>query len=145
MFGLAKISIAVVLVGMMGCRRVQSGDLVGTWVITQNSRRALPADLQTSSGTIVVDADGTFVATELPALFYFPGTRRSISESGGGRWYLISQEHSRKIQLEFRPLANWDDGLPYGTQLYVPGNSLYYFYGDPDEARRISFEKKSLH
>src|SRR5713101_2409330 len=58
---------------VLGCNNVKLGDLPGTWVMTDASRQVLPAELQKASATIVLDGNGTFVATDLPGLFCLPG------------------------------------------------------------------------
>jgi len=65
-------AILVSLLGMMSCKGVQPGDLAGTWVLKDDARRVLPAELRKASGKIVLDANGTFVAFDMPGLFYFP-------------------------------------------------------------------------
>ena len=62
------------------------------------------------------------------------------SESGRGAWRLVSGEG--RVQLNFQTIEHWNDSLPYGTQLFVSRNSLSYSLGDPDEERRISFERR---
>jgi hypothetical protein len=132
----SKVSILMILVGMLGCDRIQPRDISGTWVIADNSRRVLPAELQRASSRIILNGDGSFVASELPGLFYSPRL-----ESGTGTWKRTS-EGNEKIQLNFQTIAAWKEALPYGTQLNVSDGSLYYFLGDPDEGRRVSFEKR---
>jgi hypothetical protein len=135
-------AILVSLLGMLGCKDVQPSDLAGTWVMKDDAQRVLPAELRTASGKIVLDANGTFVASDMPALFYFPGRHPAQLESGTGVWKLVSREGKQQVQLDFQTIAGWKDALPYGTQLDVSRGSLFYFFGDADEGRRISFEKK---
>jgi hypothetical protein len=63
-------------------------------------------------------------------------------ESGTGVWKLVSREGKQQVQLDFQTITGWKDALPYGTQLDVSRGSLFYFFGDADEGRRISFEQK---
>jgi hypothetical protein len=135
-------AVLVSLLGMLGCNSVQPSDLAGTWVMKDDSRRILPAELQKASGKLVLDANGTFVASDVPGLFYFPGRHAARLESGSGLWKLVSREGRQQVQLDFQTIVGWKDALPYGTQLNVSSGSLYYFWGDPDEGRRASFEKK---
>lgn len=111
------------------------------------SRQVLPAGLQKASAKIVLNQNGTFVASDMPALFFFPERRDARLESGTGTWKLGSSEGRQQVQLEFHEIADWKkDELPYGTQLGISRGwsalSLYYFFGDADEGRRIEFEKK---
>lgn len=126
---------------VLGCKSVQPGDLTGTWVMKDRSRRVLPAELQRASAKIVLDANGTFVASDIPGLFYFPGRHAAQLDSGSGVWKLVSREGKQQSQLDFQVIAGWKGALPYGTQLDVSKGSLFYFFGDADEGRRVSFDK----
>jgi hypothetical protein len=128
--------------GMSGCKGVQPRDLAGTWVIKDASRKSLPPELQNASARIVLDANGTFVASDMPGLFYFPGRHAAQLESGSGAWKLVSHDGKQQVQLDFQVIAGWKDVLPYGTQLEVSRGSLFYFLGDADEGRRVAFDKK---
>ncbi len=135
------------LFGMLGCKSVQPSALTGTWVMTDASRQVLPTELQKAPAKIVVDVNGTFVASDMPGLFYFPGRRTARLESGSGVWKLVSREGRQQVQLDFHAIADWKEtDLPYGTQLDVSRGfsavSLYYFLGDADEGRRVEFERK---
>jgi hypothetical protein len=103
--------------------------------------------LQKASAKIVLNPNGTFVASDMPGLFFFPEHRDARLESGSGMWQLVSREGRQQVQLEFHEIADWKKNeLPYGTQLDVSRGwsavSLYYFLGDADEGRRIEFEKE---
>jgi hypothetical protein len=132
----------LLLFGTLGCSNSKTGDLVGTWVISESSRRVLPAELQTASAKLVLNSDGTFVASSMPGLFYFPRQHAVRLENGRGVWKLVSREGKQQVQLDFQVITDWKDGLPFGTQLEVSRGSLYYFLGDPDEGRRVEFERK---
>ena len=111
-----------------------------------SSRQVLPREVQQALPKIVLDADGTFVVSEVPGLFYSPGRRAARLESGRGVWKLVSGEGKQQVQLDFHVIAEWKEiDLPYGTQLDVSRGwsavSLFYFLGDPDEGRMIDFEK----
>jgi hypothetical protein len=127
---------------MLGCKDVKSSDLPGIWVIKDASRKSLPAELQNAAAKIVLDANGTFVASDMPGLFYFPGRHAAQLESGSGAWKLVSRDGKQQVQLNFQAITGWKDALPYGTQLDVSSGSVFYFFGDADEGRRIAFEKK---
>jgi hypothetical protein len=132
----------LLLFGMLGCKKIQPSDLTGTWVMKDVSRRVLPAELQKASAKIVLDANGTFVASDMPGLFYFPGRHAAQLESGTGLWRLVPREGKQQVQLDFQVIAGWKDALPYGTQLDVSRGSLFCFFGDADEGRRVAFERK---
>ncbi len=63
-------------------------------------------------------------------------------ESGSGVWKLVAHDGKQQVQLDFQVISGWNDALPYGVQLDVSGESLFYFWGDADEGRKIAFEKK---
>jgi hypothetical protein len=54
-----------------------------------DSRRVLPVDLQKASARITLEANGSFVASEMPGLFYFPGIHA--------------------VQLDFQMIAGWKE------------------------------------
>jgi hypothetical protein len=113
----------------------------------ESSRQVLPPDLRKGSPRIVVDANGTFFVSDMPGLFYTPGSRLARLESGSGVWKLVSREGKQQVQLDFRAIADWKEtDLPYGTQLDVSRGwsavSLSFFLGDADERRRVDFEKE---
>jgi hypothetical protein len=131
----------------LGCKSVQPGDLTGTWVMTEASRKVLPAELQNASAIIVLaGANGTFVASDMPGLslcsFAVPSRHGAQLERGRGFWKLVSREGKQQVQLDFQEIGGWEDRLPYGTQLEVSRGSLFYFCGDADQGRRVSFERK---
>jgi len=136
----------LVFIGSVSCKSVKSEDVTGTWVINNVSEQVLPTELRKAPAKIVLDANGTFVASDMPGLFYFPGRRTAQLENGSGVWKLLSREGKQQVQLDFQAIAGWKGALPYGTQLDVSTGSaiasLYYFVGDADEGRRIEFEKK---
>jgi hypothetical protein len=76
MLRLLLVPILVSLLAVLGCKSTQSSDLAGTWVIKDDSRRILPTKLQNASGKLVLSANGTFAASDMPGLFTLPdGTR----------------------------------------------------------------------
>lgn len=131
--------VVLMLMTMVGCKSTQPSDLTGIWMMEDESRPNLPPDLQKASAKIVLNANGTFIVSDVPGLFEFQGHPMGL-ESGRGAWRLVSGEGT--VQLNFQTIEHWNDGLPYGTQLFVSRNSLSYYLGDPDEGRRISFERR---
>jgi hypothetical protein len=134
--------VLLLLLGVLGCNNVKPGDLTGAWVMTEASRQVLPAELQKASAAIVLDANGTFVASDMPGLFYVPSRHAAQLERGKGAWKLVSREGKQQVQLDFQEIGGWEDRLPYGTQLEVSRGSLFYFFGDADQGRRVAFERK---
>jgi hypothetical protein len=111
-----------------------------------SSRQILPAELQKNSAKIVLAADGTFVASDLPGIFDFPPARAQL-DGGSGVWKLISHEGKQQVQFDFQviPSGRVSTKLPFTMQMRVSRGwsaaSLYYFLGDPDEGLRVAFEK----
>jgi len=141
--------VLLLLFGMLGCKNVQPGELAGTWVMKRTSREVLPTELQKASGKIVLDENGTFTASELPEELppYDMKQRRVRMDTGSGVWKLVSREGKQQVQLDFHAMeGNKEGDVPYGTQMDVSKGwsavSLYYFLGDADEGRRVSFERK---
>jgi len=128
------------LLALVSCKNIQPGDLAGTWMLEDASRQVLPPELQKAPAKIVLNTNGTFVASAMPRLFEFPGHPMRL-EAGRGVWQLVSREGEQHVQLNFQVIENWKDGLPYGAQLFVSRNSLVYFLGDPDEQRGVAFQK----
>jgi hypothetical protein len=145
-----SLPIAVLLcLGLVCCESVKRGELVGTWVLTDQSReRFLPAAQKKAIGRIVLNANGTFVADELPEdLLYGPPEVSDRLVRGSGVWELVSREGGQQVQLNFEAITIGQRGkVPYGTQLNVSKGwsaaTLFYFQGDPDQGRRIEFERK---
>jgi hypothetical protein len=106
------------------------------------SRPVLPIELRRASAKLVLNSDGTFVASDLPGFLYLPEHRSARLENGSGVWKLSSREGKRQLQLDFQTIADWTGPLPYGTQLDISKGNLLYFFGDADEGRKVSFEKK---
>ena len=109
------------------------------------SRQVLPGDLQKTSPNLVLGANGTFVAADLPGLFsrdYAPQL-----DGGAGTWKLVSREGKRQVQLNFYSTVGSKVSAPYGVQLEVSEGwseaNLYYFLGDADERRRVSLRRNN--
>jgi hypothetical protein len=114
--------------------------------MTGSSRQILPMELQKNSAKIVLSANGTFAASDLPGIFDFPPERAHL-DGGSGIWKLVSREGKQQLQFDFELISSGKvNNLPFGMQMEVSKGwaavSLYYFLGDPDEGLRVSFEKK---
>jgi hypothetical protein len=100
----------LLLFGMLGYKSVQSNELVGTWVMKDTSRQVLPTELQKASAKLVLDANGTFSASELPEELppvppYDMKRRRVRLDTGSGVWKLVSREGKQQMQLNFHTMA----------------------------------------
>ncbi len=154
------------LLGVQGCTDVRPSDITGTWILANDSRRYLLPAQQKAAAKIVLNADGTFTASDIPDdLLYDPtefvnpppqgwggerplpppaGSSRLVT--GSGFWRLDSREGGQWVQLDFHVITEGGrSGVPYGTGLYIlrwwSKVSLVYWQGDPDNAPGIKYEK----
>ena len=144
--------VAMFLFGMLGCKGVQPSDVTGTWVMTEQSRKALPPEFQKAMGKIVVNTDGTFTASELPEGLHpvppYDMKLRMRLDSGTGVWKLAPWEGAQHVQLVFHNLVGTNEPNPnsYGFPLTVSRGwssvILDYALGDPDDGNRVQFERK---
>ena len=141
-------TVMLLFFGVLGCQNVKSSEVTGTWVVTDKSRQRFFPAAQKASMKIVLDGDGSFVASEVPEdLLYEPRGSGNGLVTGSGVWKLSSRDGRQQVGLEFLAITvGQRRRVPYGTQLNVSGGkssvALYYFQGDPDQARRIEFKKK---
>ena len=146
-----RLIVGIVLLGAIGCMgpQVSTKDVVGTWTVTSDSRQRLPRSIRSAAATITLDSNGTFVASEIPnELLYGPPDAGQATVTGNGTWHLSFTGSKQQIQLNFQTITTGQkSSLPYGTQLNVTGRQaslkLFYFQGDPDQAKRIEFDRKS--
>lgn len=131
-----------------GLREVSTGELSGMWVLTDQSRKDLGSEVGGAAATLRLDQSGTFSGRELPgSLLDGRAMSRSRFVTGDGMWKLTARGEGQEVQLVFDAIvdSSSDRVVPYGTQLHVwTGSSrilLFYFEGDPDEGRRIEFER----
>ena len=113
--------------------------------MAESSRQVLPAELQKARAKIVLNANGTFVVSELPGLLYFPPDR-PLLDNGSGVWKLVSHDGRQQIQIIIEATTGGSPiKVPFGTFIDVSRGwssvSLFYFLGDADEGRRIDFVK----
>ena len=134
--------IFAVLIVAIGCHSIGLKDVEGDWILRDSSRSVLPSGLKDAKVELMLNSDGTFVAKEMPGLFFVPDQHAARLETGSGSWRLISSEGRQQIELEFNKISNWNEELPYGIPLEIGRGKLFYFIGDPDEGRRVSLERK---
>src|SRR5580658_4487566 len=85
--------------GILGCHGsspVTPTDVTGTWVITDGSRGFLPSEFKKISGKLVVNADGSFIASQL----HLPHIPARL-DSGSGVWKLDFAGGDQRLQLVF--------------------------------------------
>ena len=141
--------LALMCLSLLACKDVQTRELVGTWSITGQSRHLfLSTEQQKAEGTVILGADGSFVATAVPDdLLFGPPQAQQVVVTGSGVWKLLVRDGQQKVQLTFEKFTGGVNGpLPYGTQLSISRGwsslTLFYFRGDPDQAYKIEFEKR---
>jgi len=139
----------LLLLGLPGCWSATPDDMVGTWVVTDRSRELFLAPSQRNAAArIRLDADRTFVASEVPEdLLYVPPGAADGLVSGSGVWSLVGR--GRELRLRFDRIAiGQRGGVPYGASLDVSAGKqarieLFYFRGgDADQGRRVEFGKR---
>ena len=133
--------VVLVLCAISSCSSVEPGDLTGTWVMTDASRRRLPAAAQQGRTRIVFEANGTFTATDLPGFFSSDARDAGRLEHGTGAWKVERFDDEQQVLLQFRTRTRSADPVPFGGQLHIGRHDLFYFVGDPDDGLRVSFEK----
>jgi hypothetical protein len=134
--------------GILGCKDVKPNDITGTWIVKNESRHRFLSEVQQKAAAkIILDANGTFIALEIPEdLLYGPPQTSDGIVTGNGIWKILLLEGKQQVQLNFESITVGQRGVvPYGTQLNVSRGwstiNLFYFQGDPDEGKRIEFEE----
>jgi len=147
--------IMILLLTMTGCNApiaVETSEVVGTWVMREESREYLPPEVEESTGKITISADGTFVAHELPERKRYWGSRghmdRWMAVSGSGNWEFIYISGLQYVHLGFnkRSVDNADEqdvsyGFPINIKRWRSTIDMYYNLSDPDLWERVYFEK----
>lgn len=142
------LALATILLATMGCREVTPATVAGTWVIVD--RHLLSRTQKVAAATLVLDPNGTFVATEIPGDEYYapPEVAGPDIISGSGVWRLVDREGRQTVELVFRDFTKGREWTgPFGFSLGIwngwSTTALYYYQGDPDSGLRVSFEKKN--
>jgi hypothetical protein len=137
----------VALFATVSCRSTKREDIAGTWHVKEDSRSILPSKLKSAPATIVFNADGTFVASDMPD-FLSSALENSESQeldAGSGVWSLTSEDGRQAVQLVFHTRQGQPASqVPYGTYLEISNGirpTVYYFIGDPDEGKMVEFER----
>ena len=145
------LSIIFIILPMNGCQKVQTFEVVGTWVMKEESRKLLPSDIENSLVKITVLGDGTFIAYELPRIGYFYSGKyvdkwRVIS--GSGTWKFLDISGSQNLHLWFHEFSfeneekkNVSEGFPLVISKVWSTIDMYYDLSDPDQFMRVEFEK----
>ena len=124
--------------------------MAGSWIVTDESRRDYFAPAQQQAkAMIVLKPNGEFDAVEIPAdLLYVEQKAESELVTGNGTWRLATEHGSEQVDLVFIAITVGRHGsTPFGTRLSASGRgqpmTLFYFRGDPDQARRVEFKRAS--
>jgi len=118
---------------------VKSESLVGTWVISAESRQKLP-EMQSVAGELTLNQGGSFNVSAMPLVLFSESPEPT---TGSGAWKLESRNGEQEVQLNLSIINGRQ--LGFGTPLKIGGMrsfTLYYYVGDPDLENRIYFEKK---
>lgn len=151
---LVALTAALVMLG--GCHPIERSELVGSWIITAESRTDLEPEFRSAEGRIDLRPDGKFAITEMPGdLFLTQGLL-----SGCGVWELIGGDGTRPsrffdllwkgeetVQLNLRKITA-GHGSPAGVQIYVygaQGEARMYYQLHPDLPPIIYLERSTNH
>jgi hypothetical protein len=147
-FSTLPVALLLVAISCSG-KPIMHAELIGAWVITGESRADLGKAYEHAAGRITFKDDGTFAAVEMPGDFVGRTSERPVAPvTGSGTWTLSTKERGTNVELVFQTLRGGHESrVPYGTFVLVERGSgdrvvLFYFQGDPDENRRIEFEKR---
>jgi len=131
----ARAALPLLLLAFACEREIALSDLPGTWTLTRDSREGRPAEARARGSSLVLRANGTFTAQEIPGEIFDQGPGFI---TGNGRW-LMSR---RGLRLDLLTVANGDrTKVPFSTHFRAAGATLRYFVGDPDDFKTIEFEK----
>lgn len=145
------ISIALLLAALTGCSKLVESDFEGEWTLRESSRDNLPTTAANASPELSLLVDRTFSISDAPMTLYMGAdvapTAKTWLLSGSGTWRLTANEGHEIIELSFKSIR---DGLggrfpfqTYSIPLQAGKQEIYYFEGDPDNYKRIVFERKS--
>src|SRR5258706_1167130 len=146
------ISALFLFYGLVGCTetKITPTDLIGNWDVTEDTQRHLPAQFRTVSSRITIAENGTFSAIQVPSsIINMSEEKRVEFVNGAGSWKLNSDDTKQNLLLLFKSIEGAKSAeVPFGTQVEIAHVGakivLFYFQGDPDEAKRIKFEKKAF-
>lgn len=137
--------------------------MTGTWMMKATSRDKLPAEHKTAVGQLVVNADGTFVAYELPSVvipaFELPESVTAQPEdyklgirlcSGRGGWRVDRvgwETYHLLLNFRERICSDGDSRRPYGSSIAIDRGlsscSLVIWLGDPDRGPGVWFKREA--
>jgi hypothetical protein len=125
---------------------------MGTWQITDESRKLLPGELQEAAGKLTLAADGTFVAVELPVSAMrwstpsdpVPAYERPTLLTASGDWKL---HQTGVIAADMVYLSyvsgEFPDGFSYALSVHPVFRDyrLVDYWGDPDVVPGIFYSR----
>jgi hypothetical protein len=131
---------------LVGCQvPIKREDVVATWVITSESTKILGSKLAPTRATISLNGDGSFAARGMSgdALFIRPEERQQIFD-GNGKWWLGTHQGSTIVVLRFEEINDARRSAELLLSIYRTKSvfELVYYYGDPDQGKRIAFAKE---
>ena len=93
-----RLAILVLAGVLFSCTSVKSGDLLGDWTMTEQSRKWLPAEIRDVSPRFTLNSDGSFTAVDLPEFhLHLDGDARTgkmtwinSARSGRGTWRILT-------------------------------------------------------
>jgi hypothetical protein len=127
----------LLLCGVVSCNGVNPDDILGTWSMTESSRRYLPTEVGNLAPSLTLSPGGTFTAVEYPR----PGIRGAAWAAYSGRGTWSTQKFAAgagDVYLRFDDNVGdqlWISNFPFSPTL------LYFSVGDPDSGHRIQFTR----
>ena len=135
---LASTQIACILT----CKAPTKTELEGTWVISADSRALLDSQFREAAGRLILDADGSFHAEQLPLDVEPLGIHPLVT--GSGVWRLDIRGRDHWVQLNFQSFNA--EKVDFGFRLQVASSlsspALYFFWGDVDTGSRVILRKE---
>jgi hypothetical protein len=131
---------------VVGCTEepVTVDEVVGAWVLSEDSREFLPSELFDAAPAMHFKRNGTFEFVEVPR-FEQSGLDYSVElMTCNGGWQLGSGQDAYAVDITIEHVLVGElPGTPYGTGLFFrrsdKGPELYRYRGDPDSNERIRY------
>ena len=131
------------LASVLACKAPTKTELEGAWVVSADSRDALPSQFREAVAQLVLDTDGSFHTQQLPLDVEFLGVAPLLT--GFGVWRLDVRGWDHWVQLNFQSVNGEEEDFGFRLQVssFLSGPSLYFFWGDVDlGGSRVTLRKE---
>lgn len=115
---------------MSGCaqKEIPPKDVVGTWNATAKCKQYLSAAPRNARPSLLISADGTWQASQLPACFeFFHGENRGVIPSAQGSWRILKQDSEQVLELQ----SGAGDNKVLMTLFICPSRGKLTLCGEP--------------